>query len=178
MTPAGRDTRPTSDRVREALFAALDADGALDRARVLDLFAGSGALGLEAVSRGADSAVLVDDDRRAVAACRANVAALGLGCRVTVRHVPALTFVQRAGRRAELFDLVLADPPYDLGEDDLATLLTSLVTVLAPAGLVVVERGARSVQPDWPSGLRLLRRRDYGETLLWWAEPVDRTGHH
>ncbi len=171
MTPTGRDTRPTSDRVREALFAALDADGALRRARVLDLFAGSGALGLEAVSRAADSAVLVDADPRAVAACRANVASLGLGSRVTVRHGAALSFVQRAGRRGDRFDLVLADPPYGLGDDALAALLTELVVVLAPDGLVVVERGAHSVQPDWPPGLRLLRRREYGETLLWCAEP-------
>jgi 16S rRNA (guanine966-N2)-methyltransferase len=169
VTPAGRDTRPTSERVREALFAALDADGALHGARVLDLFAGTGALGLEAVSRGADSAVLVDDDRRAVAACRANVAALDVVGQVSVRQSAAVPFARRAARLGDAFDLVLADPPYDLDDDDLTALLAALAAVVAPGGLVVVERGSRTVAPHWPSQLRALRKREYGETVLWWA---------
>lgn len=164
--PDGRGTRPTSDRVREALFARLEYLGALDGV-VLDLFAGSGALGLEAVSRGAERVVLVDADRRAVAACRANLELADGAARVQHRSVAA--FLQGS---PEPFDLVLLDPPYDLAEPHLGDVLAALTRGwLAPRAVVVVERSARSPQPVWPAGLVPLDHRSYGETALWFAEP-------
>jgi 16S rRNA (guanine966-N2)-methyltransferase len=162
-----RVTRPTSERVREALFNALDVAGELDGARVLDLFAGSGALGLEALSRGARDAVFVEADRRAVEVLRGNVRSLGLGG--SVRHAKAETLV--AEPSAEPFDLVLADPPYGLAENRLAALLTGLAGGgwLADGGLLVLERAVRDGEPDWPQGFTALRARRYGDTALHWA---------
>ncbi len=168
--PAGRGTRPTSDRVREALFARLDHLDAIASARVLDLFAGSGALGLEAVSRGAGSAVLVDSDRAAAAACRRNVADLGLDSSVSVAARTAAAYL---GAEPDEFDLVLLDPPYDLAEPALAGLLARLAEGwLAERALVVVERSRRSAEPNWPAGLLRLDERRYGETTVWLAEPA------
>lgn len=170
--PDGRGTRPTSDRVREALFARLDHLDAL-HGSVLDLFAGSGALGLEAVSRGAERAMLVDADRRAVAACRANVAALAVSEVVRVVQQSASGFLSAD---PEPFDLILLDPPYDLSESELAAVLAGLVRGwLAAAAGVVVERSARSPEPGWPVGLERRDQRRYGETVLWFAEPATQT---
>lgn len=167
-TPEGRGTRPTSDRVREALFSRLDHLDVVEGAAVLDLFAGSGALGLEAVSRGATRAVLVDSDRRAIEACRRNVADLAVGASVQVRRQSVTTFL--AGT-PETFDLVLLDPPYNETEQHLSHVLTALMAGwLAPDALVIVERDARSVEPAWPIGLIGTQRRNYGETVMWFAE--------
>jgi 16S rRNA (guanine966-N2)-methyltransferase len=167
-TPRGDATRPTSDRVREALFGSLESRGALRGARVLDLYAGSGALGLEAASRGAAEVVLVDSGRLAIESARRNVAALGLP-RVTV--VLASVLRHLAGRPPWPADLVLLDPPYALAEDDLAGVLAALVAVewAAPGALVVVERSSRSPEPRWPAGLVRDAVRRYGETTLWTA---------
>jgi 16S rRNA (guanine966-N2)-methyltransferase len=167
-TPKGDGTRPTSDRVREALFGALDARGALRGARVLDLYAGSGALGLEAASRGAADVVLVDSARSAAEAARRNVAALGMP-RVAV--VLASLPRHLARRPPWPADLALLDPPYVLAEDDLAAVLAALVQGgwLAAGALVVVERGSRSPEPRWPDGLDRESVRRYGETTLWTA---------
>ena len=165
-------TRPTSDRVREALFSRLEHRGLLDGTAVLDLYAGSGALGLEAASRGAASVVLVDHAKAAVAALRRNVAALALpGVQVVPER--ALPYLQRRRPVPEL-DLVLLDPPYDLGEDDLTLVLTALAPHLVPDAVVVVERSARSPEPTWPDGGTPWHRDDerrYGETVLWFAAP-------
>jgi 16S rRNA (guanine966-N2)-methyltransferase len=165
-TPKGSDTRPTSDRVREALFSALQARRVLDGAAVLDLFAGSGALGLEAASRGAASVVLVDSSRAAVEVARRNVAALGLpGVRVV--HTPVLRYL--AGPAAPV-DLALLDPPYTLDEETLAQVLAALDSGhLAPDAVVVVERAARSPQPRWPTGWTATGARRYGDTAVWTA---------
>ena len=168
-------TRPTSDRVREALFSALEARGLVDGARVLDLYAGSGALGLEAASRGAARVALVERAPRAAAICRANARALADAARragsqppeVEVHPIAAETFASREGGS---WDLALIDPPYDLTDDALAALLAALAPRLAPDAVVVVERSSRSSEPVWPRGLGPLRRASYGETLLWWAE--------
>lgn len=163
-----RGTRPTSDRVKESLFARLDHLGAVDGARVADLYAGSGALGLEAASRGAAEVVLVEAAGPAVAVCRRNVAALGLpGVRVVAERV--LPWLRRTA--GEGLDLVLADPPYDLGEPELGEVLTALPGCLSPDALVVVERSARSPEPTWPAGLVRTDRRTYGETTVWFAAP-------
>lgn len=169
--PRGAATRPTADRVREALFSRLQHEDVLDGARVLDLYAGSGALGLEAASRGAAHVVLVDSAPAASAACRRNVAALGLEG-VSVRAQAVSTFL--AGDVDAPYDLVLLDPPYDLPETTLATVLDALVTGewLAAGAVVVVERSARSPEPQWPAGLARYAERRYGETRLWFAEPA------
>jgi 16S rRNA (guanine966-N2)-methyltransferase len=166
VVPKGDLTRPTSDRVREALFGALDARGLLPGAKVLDLYCGSGALGLEAVSRGAGSAVLVDTSRQAVEAARLNVGALAFS-QVTV----VLSSVQRylASRAASPASLVFADPPYAIGQDELAEMLLALTSRqwLQPGATVLVERSTRSPEPQWPDGLLRQAVRRYGETAVW-----------
>jgi 16S rRNA (guanine966-N2)-methyltransferase len=164
--PKGDLTRPTSDRVREAVFSGLDARGVLQGARVLDLFAGSGALGLEAASRGAAEVVLVDSSRQATEVARRNVNALG------IRAGVVLSSVQRflAGRTPVQQDVVLIDPPYGIGEDIVGEVLAALVAGwLAPGGLVVVERSSRGTEPRWPAGLVREAVRRYGETVIWTA---------
>ena len=169
-TPPGSGTRPTSDRVREALFSALDARDVLAGARVLDVYAGSGALALEAMSRGARGAVLVESDRRAAATAAANARALGLEpVRVVAATATAALAVDAAPD--ERVDLVFLDPPYDVGEDALATVLDRLAAGwLAGGATVVVERSSRSPEPTWPEALeRVGRPRRYGETTVWLA---------
>jgi 16S rRNA (guanine966-N2)-methyltransferase len=158
--PPGRGTRPTSDRAREGLFSTLQSLLDLEGARVLDLYAGSGALGLEALSRGAGEAVLVERDARAVAALRANVAELGLPATVVEADVQA--FLEGP---AEVFDLVLLDPPY---ETDVDPVLGLLGPWLADAAVVVVERASRGGPPGVPVGWEALRDRRYGEAALWY----------
>ncbi|PWJ56374.1 16S rRNA (guanine966-N2)-methyltransferase [Quadrisphaera granulorum] len=170
-------TRPTSDRVREALFSRLEHERDLAGAAVVDLFAGSGALGLEAASRGADRVLLVDSAAAAAAVCRRNAAALGLPG-VTVRAATAASVLAAGAAAAGLdggADVVLIDPPYDLPEDALADLLTDLVAHgwLAPLAHLVVERSTRSPEPAWPAGVEVLGEKRYGETVLWWAEPAE-----
>jgi 16S rRNA (guanine966-N2)-methyltransferase len=159
--PRGRDTRPTSDRVREALFSML---GPLDGARVLDLFAGSGALAIEALSRGAATATLVERDARAVAVIRANLEALAIGSdEARVVHGPAAAALGDASRRGDTYDLVLLDPPYRdatvLGRE----LSQALPAVLAPNARVVAESDRRApLELDLP----VIRERRYGDTLI------------
>lgn len=168
-TPRGEATRPTSDRVREALFSAVEARwGPLDGARFLDLYAGSGAVGLEAWSRGADDVTFVESDRRTAGLIRGNARRLGLArAEVVTRSVAAVL----AGPASARYDVVFLDPPYPLPEDDLADVLARLTAGewLAPSALVVVERSARSPEPAWPPGLEPDRERRYGETRLWYA---------
>lgn len=161
--PAGDATRPTSDRVREALFSAL---GPLDGAVVLDLFAGTGALGLEALSRGAARAVFVEQDRRALAALRANVAALAVprGA-ASVRAQDARRAVRDAVTGGDAYDLVLVDPPYRLAAGLGAELGPSLAAVLAPGGRVVTESDRRAPM-DLTDLFSLTRERRYGDTLI------------
>lgn len=171
-TPTGPTTRPTSDRIREALFSALAARGVLDGARVLDLYAGSGALGIEAVSRGASAATLVDRDRGAVAAMRRSVADLRL-TQVRIQARDVLAYL--SGGPSE-HDLAFLDPPYDFGDDILAAVLESLAGGwLAEDALVVVERSARSPEPSWPDGLAPEWDRTYGDTAIRVARRVSTT---
>jgi 16S rRNA (guanine966-N2)-methyltransferase len=159
--PPGRETRPTSDRVREALFATL---GRLDGARVLDLFAGSGALAIEALSRGAASAVLVERDRRAAACARANLDALGLAepeARLVV--APARTALKDASARAETYDLVLLDPPYRHAPALGRELSDALPPLLADGARVVTESDRRA---PLELELALTHERRYGDTLI------------
>lgn len=167
-TPSGDSTRPTSERVREAVFARLEHLDALQNARVLDLYAGSGALGLEAASRGAAEVVLIEKDRKAAAVAARNVKEVGLpGVQVRTESVEKMV----AGVAAEPFDLVLIDPPYDVDDADLATVLGRLVEGwLAEDAVVVVERSSRSPEPVWPPDIQLIGPRRYGETTVWFAE--------
>ena len=168
--PPGQTTRPTSERVREALFSALEASGAVSGSRVLDLYAGSGALGLEAASRGAAEVVLVEAARAAASTARGNVAALGLdGVRVV--HERVERFLASPGAVVGSgWDLVLLDPPYAVGEEELAGVLAAAAPLLAEGATVVVERSSRSPEPRWPQPpLGEVRRRRYGETSVWTA---------
>lgn len=170
QAPAGRETRPTSDRVREALFSRLEHDGLLDATRVLDLYAGSGALGLEALSRGARSAVLVEHGPVAARLIRRNLGSTGLAEGLIVADRVERVLARDVG--GPPFDLVLADPPYTLDEPALAEVLVRLVGGgwLAPRAVVVVERSTRTPEPVWPRGLARYDDRRYGETRLWFAE--------
>ncbi|MBB1155091.1 MULTISPECIES: 16S rRNA (guanine(966)-N(2))-methyltransferase RsmD [Amycolatopsis] len=163
-----KGTRPTSERVREALFNALEVAGELDGARVLDLYAGSGALGLEALSRGAADAWFVEADRRAADVLRGNVADLRLGGTVRAGQVETVV----AAPATAQFDVVLADPPYAVDAASLGTVLASLHSGgwLAEGALAVIERAARDGAPDWPSTFKPLRDKRYGDTALYWAE--------
>ena len=170
--PGGRATRPTSDRAREGLFSAvLAALGTLDEAAVLDLYAGSGAVGLDAPSRGAGDVLLIESDPGAVQVIRRNIASVGLdGAEVVQDRVArALRRGPPAAGRAR--ELVFADPPYSASDDELRDTLALLAANgwLAPGALVVVERDARSGPPPWPAGYAADRSRRYGETVLWYG---------
>jgi len=173
-TPPGNGTRPTSDRVREALFSRLEHLDVVHQAKVLDLYAGSGALGLEAASRGAASVLLVESSWAAVAVIRKNIAELGLpGVSIGVRAetVERALLTGPSSEKARC-DLVLADPPYDVTEEALGDVLALLVIHgwLSEDALVVVERSARSPEPRWPQGLDGEGERRYGETKMWFAD--------
>jgi len=161
QAPNGRVTRPTSDRVREALFAMLEDVAGV---RVLDLFAGSGALGIEALSRGAGDAVFVERDALALRALRANLAALELAAPAArVRRADALAALRSARRRKETYDLVFIDPPYVQARDWGTELSVVLPPLLAPAARVIVESDRRApLQLDIP----VERERRYGDTTI------------
>jgi 16S rRNA (guanine966-N2)-methyltransferase len=163
VPPAG--VRPTGDRAREGLFNSLGSLLDVDGARVLDLYAGSGALGLEALSRGAAEVVLVESAPRVLPVLRANLAAVGLpGGRVVAGSVPTVV----RGPAPARFDLVLADPPYATPADDVVDVLRALVAGgwLASGAVVVVERSSRESPWEWPTPLAGLRDRRYGEAVL------------
>lgn len=172
FVPSGRETRPTSDRVREALFSTLESTTDLEGARFADLFAGSGAVGLEALSRGAAHVLLVESDPKAARAARSNVAALGASAKtrlLTDRVERAL-----AVRPDAPYDVAFADPPYDVPEERIDELLEALAKGwLAPGAVVVIERSARGPAVRWPPGYRPLSSRRYGETMLWYARTDD-----
>ncbi len=164
VTPPGLATRPTAERVRAAVANTLAAAGGLDGARVLDLYAGSGALGLELLSRGARSAVLVDNSRRAQQAIRANLQQLGTD-RATVVAGDALGY---ASSTDESFDVVVADPPYDVPAAVLAAIITVLQQRgrLRPEADVILERSVRDAPFDWPDPLTRIKTKRYGDTLV------------
>ena len=168
-------TRPTSDRVREAIFSALDARDIVRGARVFDLFAGSGALGLEAASRGASHVVLVEKNAQAADICRQQRIRGRQGCpalrRAHHRGTPGRGAGATSSGPALTADLVFIDPPYEVDDTELLAVLTALVPHLAPHAVVCVERSARDPQPTLPRGLELDRRKDYGETALYWVSP-------
>lgn len=170
VVPAGDATRPTSDRAREGLFSSLAATlGAFAGIRVLDLYAGSGALGLEALSRGVAHVTFVESGQPALKAIRANLGTVGVAGGVVVADR-----VERflAGPvPVSPFDVVLADPPYAVSESDLQAVLALLAQRgwLVAGGLVVVERSSRGGALSWPDGIEADRERRYGEATLWYG---------
>lgn len=167
QAPPGRTTRPTSDRAREAIFSTLDSMAGLRGARFLDLYSGSGALGLEAVSRGAAHALLVEADAKAVRTIRANIAALGFAGEVGV----VADRVERVLAKpcAEPYDIVFADPPY--GDKSVNAVLELLRDHgwLADDAVVAYERESRGDDLVWPSGYVEERVRRYGEAAVWYG---------
>jgi 16S rRNA (guanine966-N2)-methyltransferase len=167
-------TRPTSDRVRESLFGALESAESLRGATVLDLYAGSGALGLEAVSRGAASVDLVERSPRAAAIVERNAAkvakSVGRDAAIRVHRSAVSAFL--GGPRGP-YDLVFLDPPYDLAEAELTHALALLTSSLGDGATVVIERASRSPMPTLPAGLVHERHKRYGDTVLWWARLGD-----
>lgn len=173
--PSGDNTRPTSDRVREALFSSVESEiGSIAGLRFLDLYAGSGAVGLEARSRGAGVVTLVERDRRTVALIRENLRSLGFSQVEVVESTVgrALATPPRAP-----YDVVFVDPPYAMTSEEVSADLASLCEHgwLADAALVVVERSSRSQEPSWPRGIEPARFRRYGETVLWYGHAVATT---
>jgi len=171
--PAGRDTRPTSDRVREALFGTLQALVDLDGARFADLYAGSGAVGFEALSRGASHVLLVEAEPKAVRLVRDNAKALGAGDSVRLVNDRVERFLTTAP--ATGYDVVFADPPYALPDGRVDEMLSALVAGgwLAEEAVVVVERSSRGTPLGWVDGLvpafTDTSGRRYGETTLWYG---------
>ena len=172
-TPAGEHTRPTSDRVREALFSRVESLlGGLDAVVVLDLYAGSGAVGLEAVSRGAARALLVECDRRAAAIVRDNISALGVSAQARVVGDRVERLLSRPPAPAEQpADLVFADPPYAVDHASLSGVLVAGAASgwFAAEALIVVERPTRGQAWAFPPGVRPEGNRRYGETTLWYG---------
>jgi 16S rRNA (guanine966-N2)-methyltransferase len=164
-----RGTRPTSDRAREALFNTLRGELEITGARVLDLYAGSGAVGLEALSRGAAAAVFVESDRRAAAVLAENLATLDLPGGL-FRRLSVESYLSAAGAD-EPFDLVFADPPYAMPTGSVICMLGLLTEHcwLRPDAVVVLERSARDAELDWPGEIKPIKQRRYGEGCLWYG---------
>ena len=175
VPPAG--TRPTSDRAREGLFSSLQVRFGFPGQTVLDLFAGSGALGLEAASRGADEVVLVEDDPKAVQVIEYNAGVVGHP-NVTVEPVKASTYVARAPRKH--FSMVLADPPYDLADEAVAEMVEALKSLLVDGAVVVIERHRESPETAWPEEFtptgQKLKKRLYGIARMDMAVYTDPEG--
>lgn len=168
-TPRGSTTRPTSDRVREALFSAVESwCGSLHGLRFLDLYAGSGAVGIEAWSRGAGVVTFVEQDRRTAALITSNARTVGFA-KADVRAAAVINVLGKAPSAP--YDVVFCDPPYPLTTEQVETDLAALVTHgwLVPEALVVVERGKRAARLTWPEGIEAGREKKYGETTLWYG---------
>lgn len=164
-------TRPTSDRVREAIFSALEARDEIAGARVLDLYAGSGALALEALSRGASSVVMVEKNAPAAALLKANAELIRTAgkldphtVQVSVNSVTSFL----SSYVGESFDIVFVDPPYEISNDEVLTALEAVVVYLNDDAEVVVERSTRSGALELPEGLELDKAKAYGETTIHW----------
>ena len=167
ITVPSKGTRPTSERVREAMFSAISARMDLAGARVLDCYAGSGALGIEALSRGAAYGLFVESDRRAAAVLAGNLAALGLPDATAAVRTAAVESLS-AERADAPYDLVVADPPYAVSGEAISAVVASLAAHgwLADGALLAVERPVRAGELIWPDGVGQLTTRRYGDTLV------------
>lgn len=175
ISPEGTSARPTSDRAREALFSALESEfGELTGIRFLDLFAGSGAVSAEAISRGASSCTVVETDRHALDIARKNVEM----ARATAKNSEALyiegSVESFATRPSNPFDVIFLDPPYSYPEAELTEIIANLDRngFIAPSSLVIVERASRSQAFPWPAGMREVKERRYGNAAIYYGEAV------
>ena len=167
-------TRPTSDRVKESIFSILESMGALDGSVVIDLFAGTGALGLEAASRGAKSVTLVEKDKAAAAICKENIASVDAGLQnsgaeasISLRQESAERFLKTASQA----DLIFIDPPYDFSNSDVSRLLEQIPR--APRALIVLERSSKGGAPDLSESFSVLRHASYGDTVVYFLTKGD-----
>ena len=174
LASPAKSTRPTSDRVRESIFSRIDARGIVEGAATLDLYAGTGALGLESLSRGAISAVLVESNRQAAAVCEVNckkvdknLFAEGVDVRIKVVIQPVNMFLT-TGEAAPAFDLVFIDPPYNVSNDEVTENLQNLLAWLKPDATIILERSSRTEAPTLPTGLVLDETKSYGDTAVYW----------
>jgi 16S rRNA (guanine966-N2)-methyltransferase len=173
VAPHGSATRPTSDRVREALFSAIVSEfGSLEGLRFLDLYAGSGAVGLEAWSRGAGVVKLVEQDRKTAGLIAKNAAGIGFP-EARVSAVSVSTFL--SGLPSAPYDIVFLDPPYALPDEDVAHDLERLASGgwLSAGAMVIVERSSRTPEPTWPDGIEPGKDKKYGETRIWYGHATD-----
>jgi 16S rRNA (guanine(966)-N(2))-methyltransferase RsmD len=162
--PTSKHIRPTADRVRETLFNVLGQW--LEGQAVLDLYAGTGALGLESLSRGATKAVLVDSDREALSLCRTNTDTLGFADRVEIIPQPVERALETLGRRGERFELIFADPPYAARVVEGVLDGVARHGLLAPGGAVVIEHDKREPAPESHAGFERVDQRRFGDTLV------------
>ncbi|MBR6459987.1 MAG: RsmD family RNA methyltransferase [Actinomycetaceae bacterium] len=165
-------TRPTSERVREALFSRLEHMGYVEGCAILDLYAGSGAFALEALSRGAAYAECVDSQKQAARIIEQNARTCGVQVAVTCAKVAK----RLAGPPTRLFDVVFLDPPYDMPDEEVADALRTLPPHMAEDGIVLVERSKRSPEPEWGEDFVLLDERTWGDTRVWFAECTTTNG--
>lgn len=167
--PKGSTTRPTTDRVREAVFSSLHSHfGSLEGLRVLDAFAGTGAMGLEALSRGAETADLIEKDPKACTALAANIKALDASSQAQVHRGTAAKFLATRSGRGPQWDIVFLDPPYEMSASELHDLIIGFDPLVDRDGIFVVERSARS-RFEWPKDVEPLREKRYGETQIWYG---------
>ena len=161
-------TRPTSDRVREAIFSRIDSLTGVVGKRVLDLYAGSGALGLEAASRGAERVDLVDNSDKAVTVITKNISLLASaveGCVLRAHRASATGFLEST---SGTWDVVLVDPPYDSANAVVERTVNLLRPRVSPGAVIAVERATRDPEPSWPNGFEVLSPKTYGETVVYW----------
>jgi 16S rRNA (guanine966-N2)-methyltransferase len=174
LASPAKSTRPTSDRIRESIFSRLESRGAIEEARALDLYAGTGALALEALSRGAKSAFLVEKDGKAAAVCiqNSNTIQRALekqGVEVFVKTVNKSVGSFLAGDVSE-YDLVFIDPPYEVENELVEAELEALLPRLSKGAVVIVERSSRSVELNYPAGYQFEETKSYGDTNVTWLE--------
>ena len=176
ISPSGA-TRPTSDRAREALFSTLESEfGSINDLNVLDLYCGSGAVGAEALSRGAAVVYAVDNDEKATSVTRQNFALLENISGIGTTSVITSSVGKFLDKTSELkFDVVFLDPPYDLPNNEIEKTLSSLVKngFLKPSAVVAIERDSKSKRLNWPLGLKELKERKYGAATIFYAEPAN-----
>lgn len=165
VAPKGMTTRPTTDRVKEALFSILEHAGLLEGSKVLDLFAGSGALGIEAISRGAASCTFVENNRSALETIRVNLSRTGLEGQANIISMDVSKAIERIARKETRFKLALLDPPYDSGMQ-VGVIQYLADHLMKPEGIIVLEVSSRSVVPQSIAGYTRINRRVYGDTAL------------
>ncbi len=174
LASPAKSTRPTSDRIRESIFSSLESKDALRRAAVLDLYAGTGALGLEALSRGATSALLVESNKQAAAVCIKNARLIQDALSDEDHEVVAKVSIQPVQKfldgNSQKFDLVFIDPPYEINNQEVEKNLDALLVSLSKNALVLVERSARA-EPMVVNGYHLLEMKNFGDTAVYWLRP-------